>query len=262
MKIDIKTGIPSRVDRVSSSAVSGAEITSANSTTVAAPGAASIEGGFSRKEAYSIILESLLKILDRKSQVQTSILPLLQLLKQIPSGKDGLPADTSDRRLLMSVLKQWRELHTPKLPGKIISDFENLEKILQGERRDNYLLILKELPDQKLPALMIREEQAREKKSKDSPEKWVKRLDLIFSLIHLGSVRVILEKQGERRTCLIQCEDTKGHRIIRTSLFQLRERLLKKGLVLSRLKVQKKPISHPFTEESQESHEEGVTLWV
>jgi hypothetical protein len=263
MKIEINPGSSHFSDKISGSSVSARA--SVSSEAAAKDGSSitvSIPGGLKLKESYFMLLEGLMKILDRKSQVQTSIIPLLQLLKQMPVDREGLPADTADRRLLLAVFRQWREHNSSDLPGRVLSDFETLEKLLQGEGREKYLFIQRDNPEQGIPEIVIREEEQDGENplfgKEGSPRG---RLDLRFNLLHLGPVRVLLEKQKERLNCLIQCEDRQGHKVVRAGLSSLKEQLRRSEFPLGSVKVQKKALPSQKVDDFRKDRERGVTLW-
>ncbi|MDA3957706.1 flagellar hook-length control protein FliK [Oceanispirochaeta sp.] len=258
MKIDNKPGFISRTDKSPASsirAVKSAQSGSSRSSAVLS----SVPEGFSRRDIFFTNLESLLKILDRKSNVQRSLIPLLQLMKQLPTGKEGLPADTSDSRLLLTVIRQWKGLYAPDLPGKLLSDLETLERVFQEEEGEKYFLILKEDPRRKIPELLIREKNSRGKEDGTDRKTGHSQLDLSLNLKRLGPVRVVLEERGEMKTCLIQCQDKKSHKIIRRNLSRLKDQINKRGLTLHNLKVQKKDLSSP--DKTEEDGKHRIILW-
>lgn len=215
---------------------------------------------FKESELLSRSIESLLKILKPSDTIHEVLRSLLKMIPQLPSGGEGLPANTEDSRLLLKVLKQFRESRGNLLPERIMQELKFTEKLLeQNQLKESEALILFH-EEQTLgrPALRVDEE-----KSDPPGEEDQKQLSLQVDLENLGSVFILLRRKGEKQSCLIQATRKESRNKIRKAHSLLLKQVKERGLRLDDLSIQSRAAS---SEEKNTSHDpdrekKGLDLW-
>ena len=207
-----------------------------------------------RSEALDTI-RILIRMINRDSPRQKALLPLLQLVRELPAERDGTPLDSRDRRLLQNVLREWRKRFGGELNPKIRSRLEILERQLNpGEGEGFYLFSGEPDPEHSYPRVFVEE---RRKASAGKPEGPLLILDM--ELPELGRVRSSLSGGDGGIECRIACDSGTTRRRLRRALPRLRKRLASfrlKDLVLGRIR---KPDAQNSSSAAGKGR--GIHLW-
>jgi hypothetical protein len=251
MKIDSSSGkaeLSALTDRQNlKSPVSGKKILSTSVETAE----------FRQSELLSRSIESLLKMLKPTDKTHELLKGIINLIPRLPVGVDGLPANTNDSRLLLQVLKQFRLSRGDLLPEKIIKELKFAEKILElNQLKDEPVILFPELRTQGRPAIQINEERTAPGSEEDT-----NKLSLHFNMEILGSLSVVLSREGEKQNCLIHCSEKESRNKIRKAHTALLNQIKKRELRLDILKIQSRPASSKTEKETGRQKQNGFNLW-
>ena len=175
---------------------------------------------FSRTE-LSDTVRTLINILDRNSPRQQAVLSLLQLTRELPVNEDGSLRDSSDSRLLQTILKHWRERFGDDLGLEGRRRLELIEKQLSSVREDGYCLFSTEAGQDGFRFRLSVEE--RENRVLDECHSSLLVLDM--ELKELGLIRSRLGGEEGQLECRISCESGSTLRRLRKAFPVLRKRL-------------------------------------
>ena len=212
---------------------------------------------FRQSELLSRSIESLLKMIKPTDKTHELLKGLLSLIPKLPVGGDGLPANSNDSRLLLQVLKQFRLSREELLPEKIIKELKFAEKILeQNQQKDESVILFPELRNHGRPAIQINEERTSLESEEDT-----NKLSLQFNLEILGSLSIVLSREGEKQNCVISCPDKVSRNKIRKAHTRLLNQIKDRDLRLDMLKIQSRPVSSKTVKGAGHQKKKGFSLW-
>jgi len=254
MKVRInRENNPGTVKNESASSVSSSRTASPGSGQAVSGAKSRIAG--SEKSGQIVLwksLDLLINRLDRKNQNHISLLSLINLVRELPTGSDGLPMNSTDKHLLLKILDAWKGLHRASLSEKAQAELEKLERILQNDGEPRYSFVQKPLPQQ--PEILIREDTS----SGNPEEQNLSRLDMRLNLKRLGRFQIVIEEKDKNRKCFIYGEKSRSCGEVKRSRKSLLDRILKRGFLLASLKIRNRPIPD---EVSENRNPKGVQLW-
>jgi len=198
-------------------------------------------------------IDSIINRLDRKNRIHLTLIPLLNLIKELPAGPDGLPLNTQDKHLLLKILDAWKGLNGHSLAEKSKVEVERLERILENDGGTRYLFVQK--PLYKSPEISLRVEDVPSESKEDLN---LSRLDMRLNLNRLGRFQILIEQKDKIRICSIYGEQPQSCREVKKARKTLLERIINRGLSLTSLKIRKKPLP---SEEQDSQIQKGIQLW-
>ncbi len=199
------------------------------------------------------LIDSVISRLDRNNKIHNTLVPLLNLVRQMPSGPDGLPLNSKDRELFLKVLDLWKTAHGSSLDQKTLKEIGNMERLIQYDDSPNILFLQK--PTTHLPGILIRgDDSSPGKKAEGESE----RLDMILELKELGRFQIILDQKGPDRSCTILTEKLRSFRKLKGERKKLIERIAERGFLLSVLKIRNRP---PSVDVADKNEKRGIQVW-
>ena len=198
-------------------------------------------------------IDQLIQLLDRTKPKHLSLIPLLNLMKELPSGPDGVPLNTKDRELLLRILILWKGENRLPPGSKADREYERILRILQDRGEPRFQFVQK--PYDQKPGLTILEESP---SSGNREEDRARSLEMRLSLNRLGEFRILLEQRGRIRSCLIFAEKDRSRREVKKAGKRLKNRILERGMGPVSLKIKSNPY---LPDDSGMTDRKGVQLW-